>query len=247
MTAPLHRLAPGALAQVSPGDTVVIDGSEGHHAATVRRLVTGEEILVADGLGLMASGVVEEVSPGRVVVRVSTLTRRGQEGARFVLVQALAKGGRDEQALEAATELGVDGVVAWQAARSIVRWRGERAEKSLRKWESVAAAAAKQARRAAIPDVEGPANTRDVAARVRAAALALVLHEEAQTPLAGLALPPDGEILVIVGPEGGIGADELDEFVGAGAVAVRLGSTVLRSSSAGPAALAVLSAASRWR
>jgi 16S rRNA (uracil1498-N3)-methyltransferase len=164
-----------------------------------------------------------------------------------VLVQALAKGDRDEQAIEAATELGVDEVVPWQAARSIVIWRGERAARSLRKWESVVLAATKQSRRARVPQVSQPANQAAVIRRIESAALALVLHEEAERPLAGIELPTSGDVVLIVGPEGGIAPDELTAFGAAGAVAVRLGPHVLRSSSAGPAALAVLSAAGRWR
>jgi 16S rRNA (uracil1498-N3)-methyltransferase len=164
-----------------------------------------------------------------------------------VLVQALAKGDRDEQAIEAATELGVDEVVPWQAGRSIVVWRGERAAKAHRKWGSVVLAAAKQSRRATVPVVAPVAHRRGVTELVRQASLALVLHEDASTALATVALPPDGDVLLVVGPEGGIAPDELEAFTGAGARAVRLGDTVLRSSSAGPAALAVLSAAGRWR
>jgi 16S rRNA (uracil1498-N3)-methyltransferase len=164
-----------------------------------------------------------------------------------VLVQALAKADRDDQAIESATELGVDEVVPWQASRSIVVWRGDRAAKALRKWESVVTAAAKQSRRSRVPVVAEPVGQRALVERIRGSALALVLHEDATAPLAGHALPDAGDVLVVVGPEGGISPEELTAFEEAGAVSVRLGSTVLRSSSAGPAALAVLSAASRWR
>jgi 16S rRNA (uracil1498-N3)-methyltransferase len=163
-------------------------------------------------------------------------------------VQALAKGGRDEQALESATELGVDEVVPWSSARSVVVWRDpNRAAKGRQRWQAVAAAATKQSRRARVPDVAAPASTRQVAERLAAADLALVLHEKATTPVASVALPGGGEVVLVVGPEGGIAPDELAAFVAAGATAVRLGREVLRSSSAGPAALAVLSAAQRWR
>jgi 16S rRNA (uracil1498-N3)-methyltransferase len=164
-----------------------------------------------------------------------------------VLIQALAKGDRDEQAIEAATELGVDEVVPWQAERSVVIWRGERAVRSLRKWEQIVLAATKQSRRTRIPSVSEPANHQGVIRRIEEATLALVLHEEAQLSLAGLELPTSGDVVLIVGPEGGISPVELSAFVGAGAVAVRLGANILRSSSAGPAALAVMSAAGRWR
>ena len=135
----------------------------------------------------------------------------------------------------------------WQAARSIVIWRGERALRSLRKWESVVLAATKQSRRTRVPLVSEPADHQGVLARIEAAALAFVLHEEAQQPLASLDLPSSGDVVLIVGPEGGVAPSELSAFVAAGAVPVRLGPNVLRSSSAGPAALAVISAADRWR
>jgi 16S rRNA (uracil1498-N3)-methyltransferase len=138
-------------------------------------------------------------------------------------------------------------VVPWQASRSVVQWRGERGEKARRKWDAVLVAATKQSRRTRRPVLAPTASTADVVARVRVSASAVVLHEDATTPLAGVSLPDAGDVLVVVGPEGGIAPDELAALEDAGAVLVRLGSTVLRSSSAGPAALAVLSATSRWR
>jgi 16S rRNA (uracil1498-N3)-methyltransferase len=213
----------------------------------VKRIGVGEQVLLTDGVGHRADAVVEGVGVGTLRLRLQAITLEQQPDSRFILIQALAKGDRDELAIEAATELGVDEVVAWQAARSIVIWRGERAVRSLRKWQSIVLAATKQSRRTRIPLVSGPADQVAVMARIEAAALALVLHEDAQVALAGLALPQSGDVLVIVGPEGGVAADELSAFVAAGAVAVRLGPHVLRSSSAGPAALAVMSAAGRWR
>ena len=247
MTAPLFFVTADQLAGATQGSVIVLDGPEGRHGATVRRIGIGERVLLADGVGHRADAVVESVGAGELRLRVRAITQEPQPDSRFVLVQALSKGDRDERAIEAATELGVDEVVPWQAARSIVIWRGERAARSMRKWESVVLAATKQSRRTRIPLVGAPANHAAVIQRIEGAALALVLHEEATLPLAGLELPLVGDVLLIVGPEGGIGPDELSAFVAAGAVAVRLGTSVLRSSSAGPAALAVMSAAGRWR
>jgi len=247
VTAPLFFVSADQLAGAAVGSGLVLDGPEGRHGATVRRIGVGEEVLLADGAGSLAEAVVETVGAGELHLRLRAILQEPQPDSRFVLVQALAKGDRDEQAIEAATELGVDEVVPWQAARSIVIWRGERAARSLRKWESVVLAATKQSRRARVPKVGHPANLAAVIRRVESAALALVLHEEAERPLAGIELPVAGDVVLIVGPEGGIAPDELSAFVAAGAVAVRLGPHVLRSSSAGPAALAVLSAAGRWR
>jgi 16S rRNA (uracil1498-N3)-methyltransferase len=235
------------MAGSSPGSELILDGPEGRHGATVKRIGAGEQVLLTDGLGHAAEAVVDSVGVGLLRLRLTAISQDRAPNPRFVLIQALAKGDRGEQAIEAATELGVDEVVPWQAARSIVIWRGERALRSLRKWESVVLAATKQSRRTRVPLVSEPADHQAVLARIKAAALALVLHEDAQQPLASLDLPSAGDVVLIVGPEGGVAPSELSEFIAAGAVAVRLGPNVLRSSSAGPAALAVISAAGRWR
>jgi 16S rRNA (uracil1498-N3)-methyltransferase len=247
VTAPLFFVSADQLAGAVAGAEITLDGPEGRHGATVKRLGVGEQVLLTDGLGHRAEAVVEGVGVATLRLRLRSLTLDRPPDSRFVLVQSLAKGDRDEQAIEAATELGVDEIVPWQAGRSIVVWRGERAARSLRKWESVVLAATKQSRRSRVPLVSEPANRTAVIARISAAALALVLHEEAEQTLAGVDLPSSGDVVVIVGPEGGVAPEELSAFVAAGAVAVRLGPNVLRSSSAGPAALAVLSAAGRWR
>jgi len=247
MTAPLFHLPAGALGGVGPGGVLLLDGPEGRHAATVRRLAVGEPLLLADGSGVLAEGVVEGVGRDELTVRVASLRDARPGGPTLVLVQALAKHDRDEAAVETATELGVDEVLAWAAQRSIVQWRGERGARALAKWGTVAAAAAKQSRRATVPSVAGPVDLPALVRRVGGATSAYLLHEEAETPLAGTDLPSEGEVLVIVGPEGGITPDEVAALTAAGARAVRLGPTVLRSSSAGPAALAVILSATRWR
>ena len=247
MTLPLHLLAPGALDGRAVGDTVLLDGPEGRHAATVRRTRVGEHLLLTDGAGLRVEGEVVAVGTGTLDLRVVSVSSDPEPSPRFVLVQALAKNDRDDQAVEAATECGVDEVVPWQAARSVVQWRGERGEKARRKWDALLMAATKQSRRTRRPALAPTATTADLVARIRDAASAYVLHEDATLPLAAVTLPAAGDVVLVVGPEGGISPDELAALTGAGAVAVRLGGTVLRSSSAGPAALAVLSAMSRWR
>ena len=247
MTLPLHLMPPEALAGLGPGDLVVLDGPEGRHAATVRRTRVGEELLVSDGAGLRVEAEVVAVGAGTLDLRVLSVTTDPESQPRFVLVQALAKHDRDDQAIEAATELGVDEVVPWQASRCVVRWRGERGAKAWRTWDAVLVAATKQSRRTRRPALAPAATTADLVVRVRAAAVAYVLHEDAGMPLAGVVLPDAGDVVLVVGPEGGVSTEELALLESAGAVAVRLGSTVMRSSSAGPAALAVLSAMSRWR
>jgi 16S rRNA (uracil1498-N3)-methyltransferase len=235
------------VADAAVGSTLLLDGDEGRHAAAVVRIKPGERFYVADGAGRRA--LVEAAHVDRASVRgvVIALSEEPEPAPRLVLVQALAKGDRDEQAVEAATELGVDEVVPWQAERSVVVWRGERAAKSLAKWESVVTRATKQSRRARMPLTSPAVDLRSLVGRVGSAALTLVLHEDATEPLADVRLPDHGDVLVVVGPEGGITDREIEALTEAGARPVRLGRTILRASSAGPAALAVLSAQSRWR
>ncbi|MFC7489133.1 MULTISPECIES: 16S rRNA (uracil(1498)-N(3))-methyltransferase [unclassified Knoellia] len=247
MSLHLYLVAPGSLDATRAGDVVVLDGPEGRHAAMVKRTQPGEGLRLSDGAGRVVTGVVESAGRDRLTVRADTVDDVPEPSPRLVLVQALAKGDRDDQAIEAATELGVDEVVPWQASRSIVQWRGDRGAKAWAKWDAVLVAATKQSRRPRRPVLAPAATTAAVAGRIAAGATAYVLHEDADDPLATLTLPSEGDVLVVVGPEGGIAPAELDAFREAGAHIVRLGDTVLRSSSAGPAALAVLSAASRWR
>ncbi len=247
MTAPLFLADRGALDSAAPGELVRVGGSEGHHAVSVLRLALGESVLIGDGAGIRAQAEVVELERSVLVARVLSVETEPPPEPSFVLVQALAKGDRDEQAVEAATELGVDAVVPWQAARNVVQWKAERAVRGQRRWEAVVVAATKQSRRMRVPQVRPLARTAEIVDLVRSAALAVILHEDATAPLAGVTLPERGEVVVVVGPEGGIAPAELAALEDAGGRVLRLGSTVLRSSSAGPAALAVLNAAGRWR
>ncbi len=248
MSAPVFLAEPGALDGAAAGGTYLLDGSEGRHAGVVQRRGPGERVDVVDGAGVRLVGRVAHVSADGVLLDVDEVRRDAPPAPVLVLAQALAKGDRDEMAIEAATELGVDVVVPWQADRSIVVWRGERAAKSRARWLGTVRAATKQARRARVPEVEQAVDTTGLAARAAAVLAAggavLVLHEEATTPLRGVPLPAPGtaaEVLVVVGPEGGIAPAELDALTAAGAVSVLLGPLVLRTSTAGPAALALLS------
>jgi 16S rRNA (uracil1498-N3)-methyltransferase len=226
---------------------IMLDGPEGRHAAAVRRLRAGERADVTDGAGLLVECVV--VSAGRDSLELEAIARRREVSPepRIVVVQALPKGDRGELAVETMTEVGVDVIMPWAAARCVTQWRPERRAKALGRWRSTAREAAKQARRAWLPEVTDLAGTRQAAERVAGAALAVLLHEEAKRPLSGLEVPAAGEIVLVVGPEGGLTADELDEFGAAGGVPALLGSTVLRTSTAGVAAAAVLlSRTGRW-
>lgn len=243
----LHFVADGA-ADASIGSLFVLTGAEAHHAAVVRRVRSGEPVTIGDGCGVWLDGVCEDVTPKEVAVRVTARRVEPQPTPRLVLVQALAKGDRDELAVQAATELGVDQIVPWQAGRSVSRWSGPKVDKGVARWEAITREAAKQAHRAWIPEVSAPVTTKQLAARAAEASV-LVLEPTADATLTAQLLKPvdERDIVLVVGPEGGIAPEELDALVAAGAVLVRLGTTVLRTSTAGPAALAVASAAlGRW-
>ena len=243
MSAPVFVVDP---ARLVPG-LVVVDGAEGRHAATVTRLAPGEPVVLVDGLGRRGSGVVVSAARDLVEVEVASVVEQPAPQPRFVVVQALPKGDRGELAVETMTEVGVDVVVPWAAARCVTRWRADRADKSLAKWRTSSRAAAKQSRRSRFPEVTDLATTAEVCRLLSAAALGAVLHESATRPLAEVTLPAEGDVVLVGGPEGGVTDDEMGSFCEAGAATYRLGETVLRTSTAGVAALSVLSAGRRWR
>jgi 16S rRNA (uracil1498-N3)-methyltransferase len=225
------------------GDELVLDGAEGRHAAVVRRIAPGERIRLTDGRGSFVEGPVTAASKAGLTVWVEDRGEVPAASPRLLVVQALPKGERAELAVEMLTEVGADLIVPWNAERSQFRSNPERVAKTLSKWQAWAFEASKQSRRSWFCEVAPIASTAEVAALVREAALAVVLHEEAKVPLASLPVPEEGDVVVVVGPEGGIAPAELDSF---GVDPVRLGDTVLRTSTAGVAAAAALLARSRW-
>lgn len=252
MTAPVFVVERGSLDDVAPGGRWTLTGPEARHAASVQRLRADEPIEVVDGAGVRLRGSVGRGSDAQAVaIDVVDILREAPPMPRLVLVQALAKGGRDEMAVEAATELGVDGVRPWQSERSVVQWRGEKSAKGEQRWQALVHAASKVARRAWLPDVapfvRGDQLVEVVEQAVARGADVLVLHEVASVPLTSLPPTTAPEVVVVVGPEGGLSDREVDALTAAGARAVLLGPHVLRSSTAGPAALAVLAARTgRW-
>lgn len=238
------------------GAMATVDGDEGFHAATVRRIRPGEELVLGDGAGSLARCVVEQ--SGRDGLRARVLERWDVEPRRppVTVVQALPKSERSELAIELATEAGTDSFVAWQAARCVASWEGARVAKGLRRWRAVARSAARQSRRAHIPAVDGVLSTGALVHRIRdevaAGAVVLALHESAVDGLAETFANPAVEqansLILVVGPEGGIAPDEIAALTGAGALAVRLGPTVLRTSTAAAVALGALGVLTqRWK
>ena len=235
----------GPVTDARMGDEVVVMGDEARHAVVVRRTVVGEQVVLADGRGCAVTGTVTATSKSTLTVVVEAVTRTDRPGPEITVVQAIPKGDRAELAVEVLTEIGVDRIVPWAAARCVGVWRGERAEKSLAKWRATAREAGKQSRRAWLPEVLPMATTAQVAELVAVADLAVVLHEAATSPLADLDVASATSIVVVVGPEGGISDEELEVL--SGAHVVRMGESVLRTSTAGVAAVAaLLSRTSRW-
>lgn len=224
-------------------DELVLDGAEGRHAAVVRRIGPGERVRLSDGRGAWAEGPVVTASKGGVTVAVDERGSTPPADPRVVVVQAVPKGERAELAVEMLTEVGVDVIVPWNAERSQFRANPERVEKTLAKWRAWAFEASKQSRRTWFAEVAPIATTAEVAELLAGAALPVVLHEEATTPLASLEPPATGDIVIVIGPEGGIAPTELKTF---DIDPVRLGDTVLRTSTAGVAAASALLSRSRW-
>lgn len=233
------------------GEPVVVEGDEGFHAATVRRLRVGEELDLGDGDGGVARCVVEKSSRDGLRARVVDRRLVAPVHPPVTVVQALPKSERSELAVELATEAGADALVAWQAAHCVARWDGSRADKGLRRWRAVARAAAQQSRRAYIPSVDGLWSTATLTARivdvVASGGIVLALDAAADVRLTDLALGQAKSVMLVVGPEGGIAADEVAALVEAGATSVRLGPTVLRTSTAAAVALGALGVLTpRW-
>lgn len=233
------------LGAAAVGDRVSLHGAEARHAVTVSRLAVGETISIGNGAGLVVTGPVVVAEHTELTIEVAVLAESPRRQPAVFLAQALAKGDRDELAVQAATELGVDGVIPWSAARSISRWEGAKVAKGRDRWSAVVREASKQSLRSWVPDVLDLVTTRQLV-RMASQTRILVLEPSAASTLAELEL--DGrDLVLVVGPEGGIAPQELDALAAAGASIVRLGDEVLRTSTAGPAALAVLNVKlGRW-
>jgi 16S rRNA (uracil1498-N3)-methyltransferase len=224
-------------------DSYTLDGPEGHHAADVQRIRAGVRVWIGDGAGGIASAEVTAVGKGTLGLSVIDRWYADPPSPRIVVAQGIPKGDRGELAVQAMTEVGVDEILPWSATRCVTIWRGDRGEKARDKWAATAREAAKQARRPWLPQVAPTA----VSTKALAQRATFVLHEEASLPLSSVPLPTGGDIVLVVGPEGGITPDELATFTAAGAVPVRLGANVLRTSTAGLAATCLLATRlGRW-
>lgn len=235
--------------RLPPAGPFTVDGNEGRHAAVVRRMRVGERLVLTDGKGGWAPASI--VGVGKAELHLAVAESRWAEpvAPRVILVQALPKGERSELAVELATEAGVDEIVPWAAARCVAKWPDPaKVERGVSKWQAAARESAKQARRVFVPRVQPLAGTAAVCRLIEEASTTIVLHEAASDPLTGVILPLDGDLLVVVGPEGGVTPEEIAAFRAAGAHPVRLGREVLRTSTAAAVALGALGVLTdRWK
>ena len=245
------------------GGAASIVGTEARHAVTVGRTRVGEQLAIGNGAGLIATGAVVVADATELVIEVETVELTPPASPAIWLAQALAKGDRDELAIQAATELGADGVIPWAASRSVSRWEGAKIGKGHERWSAIVREASKQSVRAWLPEVGALVGTKQLAA-LASTAQVIVLDPLASDSLSqfaptfartdipdSLASTPEAErvrdVVLVVGPEGGIAPHELELLYTAGATGARLGDTILRTSTAGPAAIAVLNAKlGRW-
>ncbi|MEU2030632.1 16S rRNA (uracil(1498)-N(3))-methyltransferase [Nocardia amamiensis] len=233
-----------------PGAIAVLDGPEGRHAATVRRIRVGEPITLSDGRGVLAESEVVAAHRDRLELAVRDRMLAARPAPLVTVVQALPKSDRSELAVELMTEAGADAVIPWQAARCVANWEGK-AAKAVDKWRAAARSAARQSRRAYIPEVADLHRTKDLLELVRKAkadgAIVAALHESGTARFTELPFADAAEIILVVGPEGGLDDAELAALADAGANVTLLGPTVLRTSTAAAVALGALGAlTARW-
>jgi 16S rRNA (uracil1498-N3)-methyltransferase len=243
MTAAEFLVNPGEISKETK--TFTLDGDEGRHAATVKRMREGEVIHLCDGQGTRAITTVVKVHKNSLDLSIDQFTFEEAPEPRFVVVQALAKGERAELAVEMLTEVGADAIIPWRAEHSIGKW--DSVEKGLEKWRRTSRESAKQSRRAWIPEISNLKSTAEVCEMMSQAQSVFVLHESADQALAACAIREQGTIMIVVGPEGGISPDELAAFSSAGARVVHMGASVMRTSTAGAIAVGgLLMRSQRW-
>lgn len=240
MVEPLFFAAIGSDSAV--GTSFTLGGPEAKHAISVRRMTVGESIAISDGFGVKIRGRVTKLKKETLEISIESIEELLEPESQLFLVQALAKGDRDELAIQACTELGLFGVIPWQADRSISIWKAEKKQKGQARWQSIVAEASKQSLRAFIPRVEQVLDSQELISALRVFDQVLILDPEADKSITEFNPPAAGKIAIVVGPEGGISEQELESFKKAGFSSVRLGSGVLRTSTAGMAAVSYLQA-----
>ena len=222
---------------------IEVDGDEAHHGVNVLRLKTSEEVKISDGVGNWGVGTVSQINKKSFTVEILD---RGFEPAskqRVVVVQAILKNDANKEAVDFLTQVGADEIIPWQSQHSI----GKIDDKSLGKWQSTARESSRQSRRVRIPVISNADSTESLISKIKGLQNIFVLHESAENRLSQIEINQEADVILIVGPEGGLSEIEVNTFVAAGAKVVRLGESVLRAANAGAAAVSVvMSRTGKW-
>jgi 16S rRNA (uracil1498-N3)-methyltransferase len=227
---------------LAEGQLVELPPQAAHHALRVLRLAAGDPVVIFGGGGGEFAARIVEARPGAVALRVGAYSPGDRESALAVtLAQALLSGDKMDLVVQKAVELGAARIQPLATARAVARLCGERAGKRLAHWRAVAVAACEQCGRNRVPEVAPVAALMGWLPGAAGAAAGFVLAPEAGTGLRALP-PPEGPVTLLVGPEGGLDPEELAAARSAGFQPVRLGPRVLRTETAGLAALAALQA-----
>ena len=218
------------------GASYSFNSEDANHAIKVLRIEVGEIFRVSDGNGGWANVQVNEVTKRSLETTVLEVGRQEPLEIKFTVVQALPKSDRAKEAVELLTEAGADVIVPWLANRSISR------TEVISKFATTAREASKQSRRLFIPQLHETVKERGVIELIKNADLALVFHESAQVKLSEIITPQTKakNVVIVIGPEGGITEEELASFAAAGAHVAGLGRPILRSAHAGLAALSAV-------
>lgn len=242
----LSDLAPSPIL----GDTFELTGDEAHHAAAVRRMRVGEQIQITNGSGMRVTGTITITDKNRLVISVSDVFQEAKPAILLTLVQAIAKNDRDELSVQSVGEIGLAQVIPWAADRSISKWDAAKAQKNQRRWQQIADEAMKQSLQAWRPVVLPMISSKELPNLASQFDLMLILDPTAPETLVSVSQnlsQPGLKVAMVIGPEGGITEGELESFSAAGALRVRLGESVLRTSTAAiVAAAAIQGKAQGW-
>ena len=222
---------------------IEVDGDEAHHGVNVLRLKTSEEVKISDGVGNWGVGTVSQVNKKSFTVEILDRGFEPTSKQRVVVVQAILKNDANKEAVDFLTQVGADEIIPWQSQHSI----GKFDDKSLSKWQSAARESSRQSRRVRIPVISNAYSTENLISKIKGLQNIFVLHESAENRLSQIEINQEADVILIVGPEGGLSEIEVNTFVDAGAKIVRLGESVLRAANAGAAAASVvMSRTGKW-
>lgn len=227
---------------LSEGAELALEEGSSHHLATVLRMKAGAALMLFNGKGGEYEASISRVEKRTVWVRVGRHYPVARESAlRLTLAQCVSKGERMDYTLQKAVELGVSCIVPLISERSVVKLDAERWDKKQHHWQEIARSAAEQSGRTLVPLVEPVVKLMDWLSHPRVDKLRLTLNPAGSVTLHGLE-SPQGGVSLLVGPEGGLSEAEVQQAGKHGFLGLRLGPRVLRTETAGVAALAAMQA-----